>query len=126
MHGVVPDEVGHDSGRIMELRDGKGIGQGWRGDQVFSINSGGPAGGVSTGGESGCVPRSPGAQTADSKRPILRVGPLLIDPVFSSAWARLITFQTPLPFTTDEGANNNLEFLVWVSAKSQPKRRFVS
>lgn len=83
-------------------------------------------------GESGwasrspCIPVRAGAQTADSERPILRVGPLLIDPVFSSAWARLITFQTPLPFTTDEGANNNLEFLVWVSAKSQPKRRFVS
>lgn len=45
MHGVVPDEVGPDSGRIMELRDGRGIGRGWRGDQVFSINSGGPAGG---------------------------------------------------------------------------------
>lgn len=49
MHGIVPDEVGPDSRRIMELRDGRGIGQGWHGDQVFSINSGGPAGGVSTG-----------------------------------------------------------------------------
>lgn len=92
---------------------------------------GGLAGGEH-GVESGSAPRSPcipvraGAQTADSERPILRVGPLVIDPVFSSAWARLITFQTPLPFTTDQGANNNLEFLLWASAKSQPKRRFVS
>lgn len=92
----------------------------------------GLAGGGARGGEgrvqlrAPCIPVRAGAQTADSERPILRVGPLVIDPVFSSAWARLITFQTPLPFTTDEGANNNLEFLVWASAKSQPKRRFVS
>lgn len=114
MHGVAPDEVGPDSGRIMKLRDGRGIGQGWHGDQVFSINLGG-------GSQARLC-----AQTPDSERPILCVGPLVIDPMFSSAWARLITFQTPLAFTTDEGANNNLEFLVWVSAKSQPKRRFVS
>lgn len=70
------------------------------GDQVFSINSGGLLG---RGGESGlalpspCLVVSPSVQAADRERPILLRGPVVIDPVFSSAWAYLITFLTPLP-----------------------------
>lgn len=70
------------------------------GDQVFSINSGGWLGQA---GESGlalpspCLVVRPSVQTADRERRILLRGPVVIDPVFSSAWACLITFLTPLP-----------------------------
>lgn len=39
----------------------------------------------------------------------------MIDPVFSSAWACLITFLTPLPEPNirDASAEKGLKFLVW-------------
>lgn len=106
MHDGVPDVVDARSGRIMELRDGRGMKGSARrtqegpGDQVFSINSGGWLGGA---GESDlalpspCLVVRPCVQTADSQRRILLTGPVVIDPVFSSAWTCLITFHTPLP-----------------------------
>lgn len=54
-------------------------------------------------GESGlalpspCLVVRPSVQTADRERRILLRGPVVIDPVFSSAWAWLITFYTPGP-----------------------------
>lgn len=42
-----------------------------------------------------CLVVRPSVQTADRERRILLRGPVMIDPVFSSAWACLITFLTP-------------------------------
>lgn len=44
-----------------------------------------------------CLVVKPHVQAADGERRILLKGPVVIDPVFSSAWTYLITFHTPLP-----------------------------
>lgn len=58
----------------------------------------------------------PSVQAADRERRILLRGPVVIDPVFSSACACLITFLTPLPEPNirDVGAERGLgNSLVW-------------
>lgn len=113
MHDGVLDKVHAGSRRIMELRDGGrdgGISQEGPGDQVFSINSGGRLGRAGESEPSPCLVVRPSVQAADRERRILLRGPVVIDPVFSSAWARLITFLTPLPEPNirDAGAKKGL------------------
>lgn len=52
-------------------------------------------------------------RTADGERPALLQGPVVIDPVFSSAWAPLITFLALLSAQNigDVSAQKGVEFM---------------
>lgn len=62
---------------------------------------------------SACLAVRAGVQTADGERPALLQGPVVIDPVFSSAWAPLITFLALLSAQNigDVSAQKGVEFM---------------
>lgn len=102
-HDGVPDEVDAGSGRIMELSDGRdqpGRMQGWElVTRSFLLTQ--KAGWGEQGNQAWLCPLPACLSERASKRQIGRGqycfrGPVVIDPLFSSAWALLITILTPL------------------------------
>lgn len=102
-HYDAPDEVGAGSGWMMELRDGRdqpGRMQGWElVTRSFLLTQ--KAGRGEQGNQAWLCPRPACLSERASKQKIGRGqycfrGPVVIDPLFSSAWALLITILSPL------------------------------